>query len=267
MERAYWELACRQQGGATLINHRHSNPDSYEIIQVLSGEGTAFIQDRTYCFAPGTLLLIDAACLHCLTPFDVDGYNRNKLIIDKQYLNGIFNAMHAADMPHMFFGASGGGSYYLTAAQARRADTLFSEMERTPDIPVQSLKIISGLMGILMLCADADAPAPPSQDDKLAPALAYLRLHYAEPISVDDIAAGSHISKFYLCRMFRKNTGLTIMEYLYELRLSEARRLLADTELPISAVAQNCGFGSSSHFCTMFKRREGISPKEYRRNK
>lgn len=266
MRDTYWELACRQQGGATLINHRHSNQDSYEIIEVLSGEGTVFIMDRTYPFAPGTLILIDAACLHCITPDDIAGYNRNKLIIDKQYLHGVFDAIGARETLDGFFGPNAGSCYYLTAEQARQADRLFCDMEQTDDA-WRSLRVVAGLTGMLTMCLRSTGPAEPRADDKLAPALTYIRLHYSEPLTVEQIAAGAHMSKFHLCRLFRRQTGLTIMQYLNEQRLSEARRQLLDTDMSISAVAQNCGFGSSSHFCTLFKRREGMSPREYRQRK
>lgn len=265
MQDIFEEIAYRQQGGATLVNHRHRNPDSYEIIHVLGGEGDAFILDRTYPFSAGTLLMIDAASLHCIMPRDVSGYNRSKLIIDKQYLREIFGAMRAADVLDGIFTPNAGGCFYLSDAQSRQVDALFRSMEGAHGASERRLRVVAALLGLISLCAGATRPVLPRSDDKLAPVLQYISAHYAEHITLDQLADRVHMSKYHLCRMFRRQTGLTLMQYMYEQRISAARRLLALTDMPISAIAQNCGFASSSHFCTMFRRHEGMSPRDYRR--
>lgn len=266
MQDIFEEIAYRQQGGATLVNHRHRNPDSYEIIQVLGGAGSAFILDRTYPFSAGTLLMIDAASLHCITPRDVSGYNRSKLIIGKQYLRGIFGAMQALDVLDGIFEPHAGGCFYLNDGQTRQADALFRSMEgASGDGGERSLQVVAALLGLISLCAGATRPVMPRADDKLAPAMQYIRTHYAEPITLEQVASEAHMSKYHLCRLFRRQTGLTLMQYMYEQRISAARRLLTLTDMPISAIAQNCGFASSSHFCTLFRRHEGMAPRDYRR--
>ena len=260
------ESAYHQTGGASLINHRHLNPDSYEIIQVLGGDGSAFILDRTYPFTPGTLLFIDAASLHCITPADISGYARNKLILDKAHLHGIFEAIGCTDALDAFFKPHAGSCFYLNEEQSRRVDSLFRTITSENPQEKNGLTVMSALLNLFSLCSRSTEPVEPRSDDKLAPVMQYLRRHYAEPLSVDRIAAETHLSKYYLCHLFRKQTGLTLMEYLYEHRLSAARQQLIDTDLPISAIAQNCGFGSSSHFCTLFRKREGLSPRDFRKN-
>lgn len=265
MPAVFEETAYHQTGGATLVNHRHLNPDSYEIIQVLGGSGTAFILDRTYPIAAGTLLFIDAAFLHCITPADVSGYTRNKVIVGKAYLNGVFNAMGCSEALDAFFCPHAGSCFYLNDEQAARVDGLFRTMTASAHTDSPCLLTISALMSLFSLCSCFSEPVEPHSDDKLAPVLQYLRQHYAEPLTVDRIAEQTHLSKYYLCHLFRRQMGLTLMDYLYEHRLSVARQQLLSSGMPISAIAQNCGFGSSSHFCTLFRCREGMSPREYRK--
>jgi len=267
MRRYFEEIAYHQRGGASLVNHRHQNPDSYEIIHVLSGGGSAFIEDRTYELIPGTLLLIDAAGLHCITPADVTGYSRSKLIIDKAYLKGVFAAMGAAEALDAFFTPRAGSCFYLSGEQSIRADGLFYGMtaELETGEEASALRVMSSLMGLFDLCSRSMRHVEPRPGDKLAPVLQYLRAHYAEPLTIEQVASELHMSKYYLCHLCRKQTGLTLMQYLCEQRLSAARQQLTCSDLPISAIAQNCGFGSSSRFCTLFRRREGMSPRDYRR--
>jgi len=258
------ELAYRQQGGASLVNHRHRKPDSYEIIHVLSGTGSAFIRDRNYPVRSGTLLFIDAAALHCVTPDDVTEYTRSKLILDRTYLKNVFSAIGAPEALDAYFGAQGGSCFDLDEQQSRRADMLFAGIAESGDGSSERLKVVNALLNLFELCEQTAEPAAPQEDDKLAPVFRYLRLHYAEALSVERIAADTHMSKYHLCHLFRRKTGLTLMEYLYEQRLAAARQQLLMTDLPVSAIAQNCGFGSSSHFSSLFRRRESLSPREYR---
>ena len=265
MKAMFEEMAYRLCGGATLVNHRHSKQDSYEIIHVLGGEGSVFLQDRTYPLTQGMLLFIDAANLHGILPDNVNAYRRSKVIVDKRYLQGIFEAMQAQEIPEELFSARS-GCYYLDDSQSQQADELFRGMTREYEKENGSLfRIMLALLGLCALCGQIKEPAGPREGDKLAPALGYIRHHYAEALTVEMIAENTHLSKYYLCHLFRKQTGFTLMQYLYEVRLSAARRLLSTTDMSISDIALNCGFGSSSHFCTLFKRHEGLSPRDFRR--
>jgi len=266
MNRNFEEMAYHLTGGASLVNHRHQNPDSFEVIQIIRGEGTAFLLDRTYPLSEGMLLFIDAASLHCITPLDVNNYCRNKLIVDKQYLSRVFEAVQANEMIERIFGPHAGSCFYLTSSQAEQVDRLFQKMESefVDESAERNMNVVAALMNIFSLCCRSTEKVPPLTDDKLSPVMQYLRLHYAETISIDRIAEEMHMSKFYLCHLFRRQTGLTLMQYLLEQRLAAARCQMAFSNCSISEIAQNCGFGSSSHFCTLFRRIEGLSPREYR---
>lgn len=267
MNRNYEDMAYHLRGSASLINHRHQNPDSYEIIQIVSGEGTAFLLDHTYPLKEGMLLLIDAAYLHCISPLDVSHYCRSKLIVDKQYLQGILSAIQAEAVLEHLFRSHAGACFYLSQPQAQNADELFRDMQEASvyEEGKSNLVIASSLIRLLMMCASTAGQSIPSRDDKLSPVLKYLCTHFSEPLTVDQIAQQTHLSKYHLCRLFHRQTGLTLMQYLYEYRLSVARQELTSTNRPISAIAQDCGFSNSSHFCALFRRREGMPPKEYRK--
>lgn len=271
MRAPFEEFAYRQAGGASLVDHRHVNGDGYELIQVLSGEGSALIFDRTYPLRPGALLLIDASYPHCLHPADMTGYVRSKLILDRAYLRGVFSTGGCLHLLDEMTGEHGGLCVYPDEGGVAQADRLFAQMRdafegEASELCLHVLSALLPLFALLRTAGSGDGfPELPHGDEKLAPVLGYLRAHCAEPLTVDEIAQAHHISKYYLCRLFRQTTGMTIMGYLYEQRFSLARRLLAGTEQSISTIALSCGFGSSSHFCTMFRRREGCSPNAYRR--
>jgi len=92
----------------------------------------------------------------------------------------------------------------------------------------------------------------------------YLHQCYRRPVRLADVAARSHVSQPMLCRLFRRALGKTVVEYLNELRIDHACRLLAETDLPITAVAFDVGYNSLSNFNRMFMRLKQTTPRQFR---
>jgi YesN/AraC family two-component response regulator len=95
-------------------------------------------------------------------------------------------------------------------------------------------------------------------------ALAFMRAHFAEPISLTDVAREAGLSRFHFCRLFRSHAGTPFHEYLQELRVSRAQVLLANRHLRVSEIAYAVGFNDLSHFDRTFRKVVGRSPSEYR---
>ena len=93
----------------------------------------------------------------------------------------------------------------------------------------------------------------------------FLEENYQDPISLDQLAARSQVSKGYICRAFKKQIGLSMVEYLTECRVQAAMRLLQNTDDKILSVALDSGFGNLSHFNRIFKKLTGRSPSEHRK--
>lgn len=95
--------------------------------------------------------------------------------------------------------------------------------------------------------------------------IAYLSEHYPENLSLDDISGGVGITKNYLCNAFKLNTGITIIECLNMIRVRKAAEQIVYSDLPLTQVAQMCGYVSASHFNRVFMRYVGIPPGQCRR--
>jgi two-component system response regulator YesN len=93
---------------------------------------------------------------------------------------------------------------------------------------------------------------------------AYINRHLAEPISREDIAGHVYLNPDYLTRIFKKETGMSISDYLLQQRLHVAAGLLADTDMAVSAIAAKIGYSNFSHFARMFKKIWGLNPVDYR---
>lgn len=101
----------------------------------------------------------------------------------------------------------------------------------------------------------------------VARAQAYVDSHYAAEISLESVAAHLGIHPAYLSRLFSRETGQSFVEYLSVRRLTVAKDLLSNLELTIDQVAARVGFRSASYFSTVFRRRFGQSPGEFRRQR
>ena len=102
-------------------------------------------------------------------------------------------------------------------------------------------------------------------DDKIKMLMGYIHEHFAEPLSVDELAQTAHISRRACFRLFRDNLHMTPVEYIRSYRLQKACWLLTKTRDPITQIGDSCGLGSGSYFGKIFRGKFGCSPLEYRR--
>ncbi|MBE7043505.1 MAG: helix-turn-helix domain-containing protein [Ruminococcaceae bacterium] len=95
----------------------------------------------------------------------------------------------------------------------------------------------------------------------------YIKFHYSENITLDELADIAHINKNYLIRKFKKQFNLSPISYLIQYRLDMAKKLLSKTDLPIKTIVFQCGFNDYSYFCFLFKKTFSITPAQYRASK
>ena len=103
-----------------------------------------------------------------------------------------------------------------------------------------------------------------SNNYAVARAEQYIEIHYQEKITVKFLAELGNLSISSFNRIFKKETKMTPMDYLMQIRLEQSKKILKRKEIPITEVAIRCGFNSSAHFSTSFRKCYKITPKEYR---
>lgn len=95
-------------------------------------------------------------------------------------------------------------------------------------------------------------------------AVDYLEKHYAEEITLNQVAEKLYVSNFYLSRMFKKELGVNFIDYLNELRIEKAKELLADAKYKTYEVAEAVGVPNSHYFSKLFRKYVGMTASEYR---
>lgn len=95
--------------------------------------------------------------------------------------------------------------------------------------------------------------------------ISYIDFHYAEDLGLAFFADMLNLTKNYLSSLFKKETGLTLTDYIHQVRVRQAITLINSTSLPISTIATACGYNDINYFIRIFKKIFGISPKQYQK--
>lgn len=91
--------------------------------------------------------------------------------------------------------------------------------------------------------------------------------NYNKPISLSQVANQVHLSPAYLSRLFKQRTGQSFIDYLTQVRVNEAKALLLAEDKTIDQIASAVGFNNNSYFTAVFKKREGVTPSEFRQRR
>lgn len=111
--------------------------------------------------------------------------------------------------------------------------------------------------------AVSDAPFAPSL---VHAAQRYMDRHFAEPLTLAQIAGACNLSPVYFHKQYTLRAGHTPHEYVTDKRIAKAKVLLRTEDVSIAQAAERCGFSSQSYFCACFKKTVGVTPGQYRKN-
>jgi AraC-like DNA-binding protein len=112
-----------------------------------------------------------------------------------------------------------------------------------------------------------DPPVRNADQATVQTLLRYLRDNYARPISIGDLAGQVHFSERHISRLFRKVLGRSVLDYVTQLRIEAASRLLLDPTRPIKRIATEIGYADVRYFTTLFRRETGLTPATFRKER
>lgn len=264
----YLEIKYRQQGPGGLISNRHTHND-VEIIQILSGSGTALKSGKIYPMKTGAVYFINAIEPHFMNPENPAFYLRNKLVISAPFFRQCCDLLGLTPFTKTLF--EGDPVSWPTSGIPDQIDDLcrrmheeYSRLHACSDAFLTAYllqileKIYEGMDSNLSLLSLGGIT------DQILDFIG--RTDLAE-FSIGAMCDQLHVSKFYACHRFRDAVGLTIMDYIDQRKLSKAKTLLAENTLSIAEIADQLGYASPSSFSRAFSRLEGCTPKDYRRTR
>ncbi|MBR5527661.1 MAG: helix-turn-helix domain-containing protein [Clostridia bacterium] len=227
----------------------------WELEIVLSGSGKQILNGTEYDICPGTVYVLNPTDFHEISFENVTVYNIS-----------FPDEMLPADFTQYFSGIGGGLIKTLDGEQFKNfrqiCDILYYESTNPQKHGEKSCKLLLELIMIHLLRI-FDVKQPSKNDSKKAligSAVSYVNIHFRENPTLSDTAAYLGITPNYLSEEFHAATGKKYKEYLNEVRLMYAKRLLSSSSLSITEICFASGFSSLSNFLRVFKAHFGVSP-------
>lgn len=126
------------------------------------------------------------------------------------------------------------------------------------------MQILDDYLSRIMELTSSAVPAPGSNAN-MTKLLQYIEEHYAEPLTLTELARHFHFNPSYLSSLFTTYNHEGFKEHLNKVRTGKAAELLRAGEAPIAEISSMVGYGDHSYFCKVFKKYSGLSPSSYRR--
>lgn len=122
------------------------------------------------------------------------------------------------------------------------------------------------LVDVTRLATDVVGDLRRSDEPLLAEVFDVIERRFAEPLSLRDVAGSVGVTPGYLTTLVRRRTGRTVVDWITERRMVQARRLLTETDMPVNEIARRVGIPDPGYFARVFRHGNGTTPREWRRN-
>jgi len=253
----------------------HFHPEM-ELVYIVESFGKRIIGDIIEPFAAGDMVFIGSNLPHIWMNDEIfyrDNSNlKAKAIIfyfnKNIFSKGFYDMKEAIALNEFFQRGEKGmrimGNTKEVIAHKLKDLLLKKDFEKVIGL-FEIMHILSRSKDISFITSDGyKAQLKHSETDRLSAVYKYVQQNFKDNISLSTIANISSLTPQSFCRLFKKRTGKSFVEYLNEARISAACKYLLDTDWSISEVAYNCGYKTVSNFNKLFKNITGLSPKIYR---
>jgi len=187
--------------------------------------------------------------------------------------SGAFLSWRAHPLLFPFVRGAAGGAQRLKVQPAQRSS--WSERFSALDLELRQRRdgyreaVLAHLTLLLVnvgrLAADVVGDLRLKDEPLLAEVFGFIEAHYKEPISLKDVARAVSLSPGHLTTLVRRKTGRTVLGWIAERRMVEARRLLVETDLSVEEVGRRLGYVDAGYFVRSFRRAHGTTPLGWRR--
>ncbi len=250
--------------------HYHYHPE-IEITWIVESEGQRLVGDSLEPFKPGDLVLIGSNVPHQYRNWQ-RGRARSRVIQFKREMFGasLVELPEFARINRMLERASRG----LAFSEPVQKSALM-QISRVFKAEVGPSTLVSLIELLRILSEDEDTrelasvvysePVKQKKIDRLQRVLNYLEKHWQEAVTLEDAAKVAALHPQSMSRFFRQHLGMTFQEYLIQLRVGRAARLLLETERTVVDVAFHCGFNNLANFNRHFQSAYQMPPSSYRK--
>jgi len=271
-----FSFTVRRDFAEAMINSWHYHPE-FEILYIKRSTGTWLIGDHIGHFETGNVILLGSNLPHCYK--HEPDYLRNEegiggetigiLFLEQIMGRGFFDIPETAPIKQLLEKSAKG--LQITGKAERKCAKIIDKMQK-----MTSHKRYIALLSLLNIIAERKEYQALStgvftslienDSDKIKIIFDYTMDHYDEKITIEHVASLIHMTGTSFCRFFKKKTRKTFVQFLMEVRIGKAGKLLVEEEKNVTEICYACGYNNLSHFHIHFKKITGMKPLEYKKN-
>lgn len=254
--------------------------DEYEIYYLAQGERCYFIEQHTYRIQKGDLVIIDSRQIHKTSSLEKSSYYRLLVEFKEEPFASFFSSMGGLDLKDFF--AQYQGVLKLPQKDQRRVIQCFlgmakeiEEKREGSDLALM-MELARLLICIIRSSAGPVVPEPVPDHGEIKEgsvkyrlvndAASYIAASCTRCRTLEEIADHFYVSKSYLSRIFKEVTGFTVNEYIHIHRVRRGQKLLKETTLNMTEIADALGYESLTYFEKMFKKYARLTPLKFRKD-
>ena len=260
-----------------------TNPLHYhkelELAYIIEGHGTRYVGSSIKPYKKGDLVLIGQELTHVWISDDTF-YEENTVLLTKaivikfdiDFAGKDFLLLKEAKAIKRIIEEAGGGLRIKGSTNREVASIMQNMLQQSPLEHIlsllQILKLISDFQEVHILSSyDFHQSKNLKEKDRMNKIVQYTMLQFKQNISLEEISQIANLSKSGFCRYFKNSMKKSYTDFLYEIRVQYACKLIFEKELGIKEISYAAGFNNPSAFSQIFKKIKGISPNKYRNEK
>lgn len=244
----------------------HYHPE-YELTLITQGNGKRLVGDSYESYSTGDLVLLGSELPHTWTSDPVKNKKVSAVVVQfsREFIERFLDLEEFKRIGSMLSSANRGLFFPDSENVAQELKALLS---------LSGIEKITALINILQRLTSLTPHKLSSEyfqlvkgqetESRVNKVCQYIQKHSDEPLSLDQAAALIHLSRSAFSKFFKRATGKTFSDYVNDIRIGKACRLLTETDKAVNEIAYATGFDSLTYFNRVFLKKKGVTPRQFR---